>query len=169
MKLKLRELRDGRHTLPVNEPAKPHELPDCGPLTGMLQIEKSGPVVVITGEIHFAANLHCSRCLKSYSRQCAQDIELCYQPRALAGDRDDHETELTSDDLVTIDYRGNEIDLWPELREAALLALPLKPLCRDDCRGLCPRCGRDLNAGDCGCRDDRPDPRWDKLRKLSGK
>jgi len=169
MKIKLRELRDGRHTLPVNEPAKACELPDCGPLAGTLQIEKSGPVVVVTGEIAFTAKQRCSRCLRDFSRQCTQDIELCYQPRALAGGRDDHETELTSDELVTIDYQGNEIDLWPELREAALLALPLKPLCRDDCQGICPICGKDRNVADCGCRDDYTDPRWDTLRKLTGK
>ncbi|MRR10305.1 DUF177 domain-containing protein, partial [bacterium] len=78
------------------------------------------------------------------------------------------ERELSADDLAAIEYRKGEIDLWPELREAVLLALPLKPLCREDCRGICPACGRDLNEGSCGCREDRGDHRWDKLRELPG-
>ena len=166
MRIKLRELRDGRHTLAVNEPAKPHELPGCGPLAGELQLEKLGPVLIITGGITFTARQQCSRCLKEFGRDYSQEIELCYSPRQDARDSDDHETELSSDDLVTIEYRGNEIDLWPELREAALLAIPLKPLCREDCQGICPICGKDRNAAACGCREGHDDHRWDKLRAL---
>jgi uncharacterized metal-binding protein YceD (DUF177 family) len=56
--------------------------------------------------------------------------------------------------------RGEHIDLAPLTREALLLNLPLAPLCREDCAGLCPRCGADLNAGPCGCGSDERDPRW---------
>jgi uncharacterized protein len=57
------------------------------------------------------------------------------------------------------------VDLEPLARDAVLLELPLAPLCTDACRGLCPRCGADLNAGDCGCPTD-VDPRWSALDRL---
>jgi uncharacterized protein len=135
---------------------------------GELLLDKSGDTVVVTGSLEFAATLACSRCLRRFSQGYRTAIDLCYRPAAAPRPARGHETELTAGDLVEIGYRQGEIDLWPELRDAVLLALPVKPLCGDDCRGLCPSCGRDLNQGQCGCRDDRTDPRWDKLRKLAG-
>lgn len=166
MRIKLRELRDGCHTLAVNEPAKPHELPGCGPVTGELQLVTSGDMVLVTGSLSFTAEQSCSRCLKIFSRRFRPEIDLCYRPEAAPSAVKGKETELRADDLITITYQKGEIDLWPEIREAVLLALPLKPLCRDECQGICPVCGADRNAGDCGCREDRTDPRWEKLKKL---
>jgi uncharacterized protein len=62
----------------------------------------------------------------------------------------------------------DQLDLEPLAREALALALPLAPLCRDDCRGLCVTCGADLNAGDCGCTAEASDPRWAALDELRG-
>ncbi len=62
--------------------------------------------------------------------------------------------------------KGEHIDLAPLSREALLLSLPLAPLCRENCAGLCPRCGADLNAGPCGCEPDDRDPRWAALDVL---
>jgi uncharacterized protein len=63
-------------------------------------------------------------------------------------------------------YEGELVDLSPPLRERLLLSLPTLPLCRDDCRGLCARCGSDLNAGPCGCAAEAGDPRLAVLRTL---
>ncbi len=61
---------------------------------------------------------------------------------------------------------GDQIDLGEVVREAVLLELPIAPLCREDCAGLCPTCGTDLNAGPCGCDDVPADPRWAALGDL---
>lgn len=61
---------------------------------------------------------------------------------------------------------GDCIDLEPVAREAVLLSLPLAPLCRDDCAGLCPRCGGDRNESPCECTTERTDPRWSALDDL---
>ncbi|MCU0607477.1 MAG: DUF177 domain-containing protein [Candidatus Edwardsbacteria bacterium] len=167
MKLKLRELPEGRTALRIDQPPAAHQLPGCGPLRGGLAAERTGDVVLVTGELRFSARLTCSRCLRPFTRTFGQEIDLCYRPAATVASPG-RERELSADDLATIEYRKGEIDLWPELREAALLALPLKPLCREDCRGICPSCGRDLNEGDCDCREEHRDPRWDTLRKLAG-
>src|SRR6185436_6751772 len=63
---------------------------------------------------------------------------------------------------------ATEIDLTPAVREELILAVPRYVLCRQDCRGLCPRCGHDLNIGPCDCPPP-PDPRWDALEALKGK
>ena len=68
-------------------------------------------------------------------------------------------------------YDGDRLDLGEVVREQVLLALPLKPLCREDCRGLCPRCGQNRNLGPCGCPppEEPGDPRLEPLRKLVDK
>jgi len=58
------------------------------------------------------------------------------------------------------------LEIGERVRQLILLALPLKPLCRPDCRGLCPLCGQDLNEGECGCKREAPDSRWEKLKAL---
>ena len=102
-------------------------------------------------------------------RAVSQPLELFYRTGKLEDALVGKEAELTSDDLNVIAYRGNEIDLWPDLREAMVLALPMKPLCSEDCRGICPTCGKDLNNGECRCGKRSMDPRWEGLLKLEGK
>ena len=74
--------------------------------------------------------------------------------------------EVEEDDLSTSFYEDETIDLGQLIREQFYLSLPMKPLCRPDCRGLCPDCGTDLNAGACGCVERTVDPRWAALAAL---
>jgi DUF177 domain-containing protein len=79
----------------------------------------------------------------------------------------DGQSDLKVEDLEFSYYDGEEVDLTPLIREQTLLALPTRPLCREDCRGLCPRCGANLNQGDCGCPTEAGDPRLSVLRSLT--
>ena len=76
------------------------------------------------------------------------------------------EIEVEEDDLTTAFYEHDTIDLGHLMREQMYLALPMKPLCRDDCRGLCPTCGANLNLGTCGCKHEWEDPRLAVLKRL---
>lgn len=112
--------------------------------------------VLVTG--HAVANsvLQCARCLKQLAAEV--DVEVCelfYAPGHLDQAEDDS-------------YRvaDNEIDLEPMLRDAITLGLPLNPLCDEGCKGLCARCGKDLNLGDCDCTEEVGDPRWAALDEL---
>ena len=67
-------------------------------------------------------------------------------------------------DVYHLDPRSQQLDLRPAVREQWLLSAPAFVQCRDDCKGLCPSCGADRNAGDCGCTPAAADPRWDALR-----
>jgi uncharacterized protein len=79
------------------------------------------------------------------------------------------EIEIKEADSEIGYYQGEGVLLEDVLKEQILLALPLKPLCKEDCRGLCVHCGKNRNAGDCGCTEERSDPRWAALAGLRDK
>ena len=114
-----------------------------------------------------AVNVPCSRCLKQASLAISDVLVYLYYPRGLELGRD---TDLESDDglmPVEVDAFGRTLDLALQVWESLLLLLPFKPLCAEDCLGLCPRCGADLNEGPCSCKDDAGDPRFEALRLFS--
>src|SRR5206468_3309557 len=76
------------------------------------------------------------------------------------------EASFDPDNVDEESYSGKEIDLRPALREQILLSIPPSPLCKEDCKGLCPVCGKDLNEGDCGHDKTAPDPRWAALKNI---
>ena len=109
---------------------------------------------------HVSGN--CARCLESYPFSLGKDFTFVLKPHDGAAE----EEELSEEDLSFGFYEGDEVDLAPLVREAMILALPTKPLCREDCRGLCPRCGANRNHEECGCRSEWSDPRLEVLRAL---
>jgi uncharacterized protein len=113
--------------------------------------------ILATGSIEGETSLECARCLKGFSS--AVEVEVCELYTAPG-----HEAE---DDAYRV--QGTEIDLEPMLRDAVGLELPLNPLCRVECAGLCARCGKDLNQGACECVEDETDPRWDALAEVRAK
>jgi uncharacterized protein len=128
---------------------------DDRPLRAELRLEAVVEGILVTGPVTAEAALECARCLKGFVGDV--DVEVC-ELYAAPG----HEPE--DDDAYRV--RGTDIDLEPMLRDAIALALPLNPLCRESCAGLCSRCGRDLNQGPCDCSDDKSDPRWAVLDAL---
>ena len=87
-------------------------------------------------------------------------------PRA-AGDDDDG--RLRTEDLEFSLYDGDQIDVAPLVAEQLILALPSRALCREDCKGLCPNCGRNRNAEPCSCHQPQEDPRWEALKEIREK
>jgi uncharacterized protein len=100
----------------------------------------------------------CRRCLKPLSGELRCEVREVYRQRA--------EGELPDEDEETYPLVGEQLDLQPLVRDALLLELPIAPLCREDCQGLCSRCGADLNDGPCGCEEIAGDPRWGVLDDL---
>lgn len=118
----------------------------------------------LVGIVRATLELDCSRCLEGYPVPVDTAFDLRYLPQA--ANTGDEEQEISEDDLSTAFYRGEVIDLGQLVREQFYLALPMKPLCRPDCRGLCPQCGTNLNRDRCGCIGGWVDPRLDALRAL---
>lgn len=167
MKIKLRQLEDGRHQFEIDMPDPASDLLDFSPVKGGLTVIKSGVTLHITGILDYTARQHCNLCLKGFESQGQAEIDLFYRPQTkedLAGGV--KELELKADELDMVLYQGQEIDLWPDLREALLLSLPSKPVCREGCRGLCAQCGKPMTEDVCGCAKKQVDPRWEKLLKL---
>jgi uncharacterized protein len=127
--------------------------------------------VHVRGHLDARMQLDCGRCLEPFDLTLAQDLELFYLPHESdAVQEDEDEVELSDRDMVVAYYRGRRLDLAEVVREQLLLAVPLKRLCREDCRGLCPACGADRNAAACGCKiEETQDPRLAPLRKLFDK
>src|SRR5262249_41790007 len=103
----------------------------------------------IRGRVRSAARLECVRCLRTFDLPITADLTVVMD-RAAGRSRLGHEHELERDDDMKF-HDGRLLDLREEARAALLLGLPITPHCREDCRGLCPRCGADLNDGPCGC------------------
>jgi uncharacterized protein len=121
----------------------------------------------LVGRVQTTLELPCGRCLEPYAAPVDQAFDLRYHPRTL--NTGEGEKELEDDDLTTAFYENDEIDLGHLMQEQFYLSLPMKPLCRDDCKGLCVVCGTNLNVGTCECKRDWEDPRLAALKKLKMK
>src|SRR5258706_56498 len=132
-------------------------------LTGRIQREASD--LEFAGDIETEAALNCSRCLESYGLPLTLHFSLLYTTSPDAAGR--KERRVNEESVTLTRYDGVRLDLKALLAEQIYLGLPLKPLCSDDCRGLCSRCGTNLNLGRCECQEKRiDDPRLQALQTL---
>src|ERR1051325_1801465 len=111
----------------------------------------------LEGRVRTELELGCSRCLEGFRLPVDAEFDLRYLPATEMST--DEEREIADDDLETSYYRDDQIDLAELMREQFYLALPMKPLCTAECRGLCPQCGANLNTSACECT-----PAWDAPR-----
>ncbi|MBI4536765.1 MAG: DUF177 domain-containing protein [candidate division NC10 bacterium] len=129
-----------------------------------MHIGRSGRGLLISGEMVGQIALLCSRCLERFPFRSEERLAL-YCETAGTG-QSKQEIELSPDDLDVTYLEEGRIDTDRLLRESVLLSLPVQPLCREDCRGLCPRCGANLNHEACSCAPPQGDLRFQALRKL---
>lgn len=148
--INLGTLPQGASTLEVRGEAAELDLVPAdwpGEVQARLNLDKTGELVSVRGRIQAAARLECVRCLRIFDLPVDVTMQVVADrgggPRRL-------EADLEADDYMKF-HDGRQLDLREEAREALLLELPITPHCRQDCRGLCPRCGADLNEGPCGC------------------
>jgi uncharacterized protein len=123
---------------------------------------RKGEEVRVRGSIKTEVELLCDRCLAPRRAPLEVEFDTRFIPQAAAAGESDN-VELLTEDLGLAAYEGDAVDLDGLVREQILLALPLRNLCREDCKGLCQKCGADLNAGACSCEQKEIDPRWSAL------
>lgn len=121
----------------------------------------------ITGDFSTKVEISCARCLDSIYRDVANKFELLYRPQET--DAGKEELSVTAVEAEIGYYRGEGLLLEDVLREQVLLALPLRAICREDCKGLCPHCGKNLNLEQCNCAEPLEDPRWSALKEIREK
>lgn len=132
-----------------------------------LMVERNGTEVSVAGTFRVTARLPCSRCLEPLASAIAQEVNLHLLPSSgLAAGAHRQKVELGVDDLEVDFYQGDILDVGRLLRSETHLALPMKPLCRSDCAGLCPVCGGNRNLTVCECGGRRIDPRLAPLEAL---
>jgi uncharacterized protein len=121
----------------------------------------------LKGRLETAFEVACARCLDPVAVPVKRSFDLLYRP--LGTDAGHEELSVTDAEAEIGYYQGDGVLLEDTLREQVLLAVPLKTICRDDCKGLCAQCGKNLNEGACSCEDGEEDPRWAALREIKGK
>lgn len=130
-----------------------------------LRAIRAGDKVELIGSVSAVVSFECDRCLTPLSVPVEQSFDLLYVPPLGTG----NENELGEDDLSIGFYQGEVIDVDDLVREQIELALPMARLCSEECRGLCPECGANLNEGQCTCSVEQVDERWIALKELKSK
>ena len=138
------------------------------PVTGELSLVGTGRTVSLTGRVRTMVRLVCGACLQPFPQSLEsairEEFEAVRAPAPQPGTAR-AEAALGGDDFVVPIGPDEIVDLSEIVRQHLLLALPIAPRCREDCPGLCPRCGADLNTGPCACPQDSVDPRLEVLRQ----
>jgi uncharacterized protein len=129
---------------------------------------KLGRKVLVQAKYNVPLKGLCKRCLKHVSLDEPVELTRTYVPAEQLAPKKPTAAEASFDPEATDEegYQGKEIDLAPAIREQILLSVPPSPLCGEECKGLCPKCGKDLNEGECGCDRTVLDPRWAALKGI---
>jgi uncharacterized protein len=121
----------------------------------------------IKGKLDTSLEVPCARCLEPVVHPVERSFDLLYRPLGI--DSGHTELSITDAEAEIGYYEGEGVLLEDALREQVLLALPLKTICRDYCKGLCAHCGKNLNEIQCDCVDEVEDPRWSALKEIRDK
>jgi len=125
----------------------------CTPIKAQIDIYKAGSKYVLEGNMCGSVSIRCDRCLMPYENEIKTDFKLFFTQSSQHGNK--VEIELLEDDLETGFINGEEMEMDDIFREQIYLSLPIKSLCKEGCKGLCPICGTDLNVQSCNCGKER--------------
>jgi uncharacterized protein len=130
-------------------PSDPEAYHLVEPIVLAADVQRDRDQFRLAGTVKTAIELTCCRCLEPFRVPVSESFDVLFLPHTASAGGDEHEVE--DDDLSTAYYDAQVIDLGQLMQEQFYLAVPMKPLCGDDCRGLCPVCGVNLNTGSCTC------------------
>jgi uncharacterized protein len=133
------------------------------PFRGEVRFMRIGTGILVTGNLETIVEVACTRCLTSFDIPVRFEIEEEFKPTLDIQSGAKLPPDPDQDPATLIDER-HILDLAEVVRQDLVLSLPPSPVCRPDCKGLCPQCGQDLNEGSCDCHTDAVDPRWAVLK-----
>ena len=144
------------------------EIVSVGPVALTAQASKGDlpAEYVVDGSSKFAADLTCARCVEPYPFASSSTFHLRFRPRPELPQQEIEELEIAPDELDTEFYTDRSISLRDLALEQIQLSIPMKPLCDDNCLGLCPQCGANRNRESCNCESSIADERWGALREI---
>jgi uncharacterized protein len=137
-----------------------------GVLDWAASAERAGEEIRINGTLSTTVEIACSRCLEPARIGIDKPFDLFFRERDENMFDEDEEVELDDKDTRTAFFTGTKLAICDILREQVLLALPMKVLCKVDCKGLCPTCGTNLNSGRCECPKEEFSPHMDTLLEI---
>lgn len=137
----------------------------AGPLDGGLHLQRTNRGILLRGSVTTSLRRTCSRCLEGYVEEVSVALDEEYLP-SVDPETGAAMTPPAADEAALRIDEHHEIDLAPVLHDELLLSEPMHPLCRPDCPGLCPGCGRRMDVGTCDCAASEPDPRLAVLARL---
>ncbi len=129
-----------------------------------LDVNNSGEEYFCRGEVRATVRLECCRCLEEFNAEVEEQTDFIVCSESLHADR----SAEAQDDEDYVFFQGPDLraDITDIVRQTIILAVGMKPLCAEDCRGLCPTCGVNLNEESCRCTVEISDPRWEGLKRL---
>ena len=133
--------------------------PYIGKYDTNVELSKFQDQVILNCETNIKATMICDRCSENYEQVIKSEYKMVYLLRGT-------EEENESVDIVYLNEDAEKINIKDDVRDYALLAIPMKKLCNEDCKGLCYRCGKNFNEGACECNQNEIDDRWKPLIKL---
>ena len=161
MKINIANIDDGLNQLDLSEPSRDFTLLDHGHLKGDIQvklvIDKRLDDLNLKATIVSSAELVCDRCLRKFEKELNSNFEVYYSSKY--SDSEEQNTRHLS-------LNNPTINLLSDVRSSLVLSLPIKLLCEENCKGLCPTCGVNWNQRDCECPTEQIDSRWETLKKL---
>ena len=165
MLIKINNLKEGTHLYNLDGSIEEIGLeePFFDKVNISLNLQKLHNQIVLETELQLNARFECDRCISDFNTT----LEAKYHTVYLFGNHPDEDNESLNVTYLRAD--ASEIVLDNDIRDYALLAVPMKKLCKDDCKGLCPECGKNLNEGSCDCKDREIDPKWLPLQDLKNK
>jgi len=132
----------------------------CEPVHAEISVRKVGEEILVKGRVRTCLSFVCSRCLLPFEFPVDSSFDLISFPEELDAGKD----QLDRDDLNKYFYYTRKIDLKEIVLEQLNLTFPVKPLCTEDCQGICPICGKIIKSGECLCVANESDPRLKKLK-----
>jgi uncharacterized protein len=164
MYIKISNLSDGVHKYSFDESISQISLeePFFGNFLLDIELGKTNNQIVLDAAFKVNAHFECDRCSNDYNTEVSGGYKVVY----IAGNKPDG---VEKDNLTYLPVGADRIEIGKDLRDFALLAIPMKKVCRDDCKGLCFMCGKDLNEGDCTCDRSGMDSKWQPLKELKDK
>jgi uncharacterized protein len=179
MLISLRYLRTHDNAMEFDEEFQPGTIDLAGEAIQVAPLKASGRATLIpehdgrgsvlsdirvVGKLATRLEIACARCLDPVAYDVDRGFELLFRPQTVNVGPD--EAEMQDKDAEVAFYQGDGVELEDIMREQMLLAVPIKTVCGEDCRGLCPLCGKNRNNGDCHCEPVVEDPRWDALKGI---
>jgi uncharacterized protein len=161
MVIKISNLKEGEHYFEFENNIEVLELkePFFGNYRVDIKLHKLQNQILLNAELKTNANFECDRCGVSYNSTLKGNFQIVYLFGDSAGDN-------TSENRIYLSRDADKIKIFTELRDYAILSIPMKKLCSDDCKGLCYKCGKNLNDGLCDCESRQVNTKWQPLLEL---